>query len=285
MKLSIDTFGVSRRIGNEKAIEVIKNAGFDAYDHSFFSEHFSEFLESENYIEYYTGLRKLTDKLNFECNQAHAPFDLKYGTNFSYEEKPYRAVARSIECAAILGAKCIVVHSLHAPEDIDIVEYNTKYYKSLEPYAQKSGIKIAVENLFEYDPKRRRFNGRLETPEKLTDFIKSLNSDYFTACVDVGHVAVTGSEPENFISKMDSNLLTALHIHDTTYTEDNHMLPYFGRHNWDKICEALKTIGYSGDITFENSEFAASLSDDLIPDALKLAERIGRKLIDKIERK
>lgn len=285
MRLSTETHVARQRLGVYEGIKAIKDAGFDAFDFSYYwlGEDESEII-GESYIQYAEKLKSYIDEIEIACNQAHAPFDFKYGMKMDETEPTYTAIVRSIESAAILGAENIVVHAISGMPENEFEEYNLEFYRSLAPYAEKAGIHIAVENLFKWSPENGLYPRILGTPEELSSFIKKLDSDVFTACIDVGHAAITQTEPEDFISGMSGGIVKALHIQDTNYITDCHTIPYLGRINWDNVAEALKNKGYDGDLTFEVFGFLGSFPKELLPDALKLTERTGRALIAKIEK-
>lgn len=279
MKLSVELSALTVKFGDYKAVEFAKEAGFDAIDYSYYWDGETEAVLGDGYREYAKKLRAHLDKIGIACNQAHAPFSLKYGCAFDISDKKYLWLVHSIESAAILGAKNIIVHSLDVPQDVDFEAYNLKYYKSLVPYCEKFGIHVSVENLFSYDSKRHYYKGRLGSPEELNEMVEKINSPWINACVDIGHAALTGYEPEDFIAKMSPNVLKALHVHDNDYLADSHMIPYTGELNWESIMKSLKNIGYDGELTFEIFCYLKKFPDVLVPDALKLAVSIGRHLI------
>ena len=106
-----------------------------------------------------------------------------------------------------------------------------------------------------------------------------LNSPYFVACVDLGHSELTGTEAEDFILKTDANLLKALHVQDGNYLDDSHTLPFLGKYNWEEIMKALKKINYDGELTFEIVKYLRNFPKELLPEAMRLAEKTGRYLI------
>lgn len=283
MKLSVENHTLRKRYGDETAIKMLKEAGFDSIDYSYYWLEDTDDALGSNYIEHAVKVRQLLDENCMTCNQAHAPFALTYGSTFDLSEKEYAKIVRSMESAAILGAEHIVVHSLGVPNSVDCFAYNLGFYKSLEPYCEKFGIRIAIENLFEYDQKRKTFRkGRLHTPELLNGMIKALNSPWFVVCIDVGHAAVTGFEPEELIQGFDHQTLKSLHIHDNDYLSDRHALPCTGDFNWDKITGALKSIDYNGDFTLEIFAYLNRFDDEMMQDALMFAGKVGRHLMKKI---
>ena len=248
----------------------------------FVQEEEGSLLLGEGYREYAFRLRSYLDELGLACNQAHAPFDVKYGEEFDLSNPHYSAIARAIESASILGAKTIVVHSIGFKKDSTIyfdLAYNLAYYKSLQPLCEKFNISIAVENLCDFDDKRKYYRGRLGTATELCGFIRELDSPYFVACVDVGHAAMSGNEPEQFLAGMDTSLLQALHIQDGNYREDCHTVPYLGAFHWTEIMKTLKKIGYKGELTFEIVKYLRNIPKELTFDALCFAEKTGRHLI------
>lgn len=219
------------------------------------------------------------DAVGIVCNQAHAPFSLGYGCAFDTADKKYLWLTHAMESAAILGAENIIVHSLAVPKSVNFESYNIGYYKSLIPYCEKFGIHVAVENLFAVDTKRKRLIGKLGSPDELNSIIEKLASPWITACVDIGHAALTGYEPEDFNEKMQPGTIKALHVQDNDYIADRHVLPYSGDINWPAVMAALKNVGYDGDLTFEIFNFLKKLPDALILDGLCFAASVGRHLI------
>ena len=282
MKLSIETCVLHKRYGDEKAIQMLKKAGFDSIDYSFYWLPESDEVLGKDYIAYAHKVRTMLDENSMTCNQAHAPFDFGYGRPFDVSDPEYLKIVKALESASIMGADSIIVHAIEVPASDDIFAYNLKYYQSLKPYCEKFGIKIAVENLFRGDYKSKCMRGTLYTPEHLTQMIKELDSPYFVVCVDLGHAALTGYEPQDLIRRFDNQTLKALHVQDTDYIDDMHTLPYAGKLNWDGITEALKAIGYNGDLTFEIFNYLTRIDDEMMEDTLAFAAKTGRHLIQKI---
>ncbi|MBQ4321555.1 MAG: sugar phosphate isomerase/epimerase [Oscillospiraceae bacterium] len=284
MILSMENCVLRNRFGDVAGLKMIRNAGFDGVDYSFYWMDGDSSVLGDGYREYAEKIRRELNELGLVCHQAHAPFDLRYGEALDESEPHYRDIVRSLEAASILGAKHIVVHSLAVPEGVDPEAYNIGFYKTLEPYCAKFGIQIAVENLFEEkDSATGFFKGRLASPEALCRVVNALGSEHFVACVDVGHSAITGTAPENFIHGMEPGLLKCLHIQDTDFTDDIHTLPYLGKLNWDAILAALKAYGYDGEMNFEVFGFQIPLPKEALPAALSFAAAVGRQMISALE--
>ncbi|MBE6612796.1 MAG: sugar phosphate isomerase/epimerase, partial [Ruminococcaceae bacterium] len=214
MLLSTETSSVIKRFGQEKAFAMLKRSGFDACDFSFYGE--GAELLGDDCMENARKTKELLDTAGLLCNQAHAPFDLSEGEAFDLSCRNYRAIVRSIEYAAYLGAKKIVVHLIVTADREAYYAYNQRYYKSLEFYGKQFGIKIAVENDFE------RRNGKvlpiLNDPQEYVDFIRELDSEWLVGCIDIGHAAMF-QDPAEFIEKTGGRIVKALHIHDNDLHE------------------------------------------------------------------
>lgn len=289
MKLSIETCDIVKRFGEEKAFEMIKNAGFDCIDYSFYwlDEPFYSEVLGDDYLNHAKKTRALLDKAGLTCNQAHAPleFDISNDT-IDLSNDNYKRIVKSLEIASILGAEAIVVHAVLPKDGETALETNYKFYKSFEPYLEKFNIKIAVENLFygPYDSQKYKYTNNLfGRPYLMKEIIEKLDSKWFVCCIDVGHATITDIEPQDFIRGMDNKLLRHLHIQDNDNAYDKHWLPYVGVINWDEVTKSLKEIDYKGDITFEIFHFLKRFDDEMIPDVLAFAEKTGRYLIKKIE--
>ena len=282
MKLSIDNFELRKKFGEEKTIKLLRKTGFDSLDYSFFGDKALEEILGENYIAYAQNVRRLLDENALTCNQAHAPFrGMQYGNKFDLSDEAYVQIIRAMESAAIMGAKCIVVHAINVPEGVDEFRYNLEYYKSLEPYCEKFGICVAIENLYVYDEKCKCYRGRLHTAELLNKMIEGLDSPWYAVCVDIGHAAMVGIKPEKLIRGLDNRTLRALHVHDNDYLGDRHTIPYGGELNWKEIMQALKDIDYQGDFTFEIICFIAKIEPEFMEEALAYAAKTGRYLMGK----
>lgn len=283
MKLSVELYTVAERFGDLRAVEMVKEAGFDAIDYSYYYNKECEAVLGENYKTYAKELRAHLDAVGMVCNQAHAPLSLRFGAEPEEAEERFLHITRALESAAILGAENIIIHSI-TPEGVDFEEYNVAYYKRFIPYCEAFGIHVAVENLFKRDKKRNRYDGKIGSPEELNRIIRRIDSPWIVACVDVGHASLTGFEPEDFIGAMNPSYLKCLHVQDNDYQGDRHLIPYSGQLNWDAIMTSLKTVGYAGDLTFEIIGHLKKCPNELLPDMLKFAATVGRHLISIYEK-
>ena len=89
MKTSTEIHSAARLVGEERAIELIAGAGFDAWDFSMFD--MVKYLWHEDYItasehplygpqyrEFAKRLRNVGEECGIRCNQSHAPFSFAW---------------------------------------------------------------------------------------------------------------------------------------------------------------------------------------------------------------
>ena len=278
-----------RNLTTEEAIDLMADAGFDAIDFSFHikKEYSSENTDGQAGKARFTEWRKRAEARGLVFNQAHAP----EGSSFKDMDKTvqrFHEIRRAIRNASYLGIPHIVVHPVQhlpycepgVPEQL--FEMNMKFYNALKPYCEEYGVKICLENMWQ-EPNGKIDHSTCSTPEEFVRYLDSLNSEWFIACLDIGHAPLVGVDPCDLIRALGKDRLKALHVHDVDGVDDLHTLPYFAKINWDSVCASLKEIGYTGDLTFEAGNFVYQLPSELAAPAAKFMVATGRYLIDKIK--
>ena len=260
---------------NYKILAMLKEAGFDAYDYSMFhqSHAYREVLCADDYIEQAKALRAYADGLGLVCNQAHAPFISGRMGIEAYNEEFISVVRRAIEVAAILGAKIIVVH----PWNNYTAEENAKLYRSYEEIARKAGIKIGVENMWNWEAGApTACAAACSHHDDFKAHLDLLPSDIFVACVDIGHAEMAGLDT-NAPQMLETlgERVEALHIHDNDCVHDTHTLPFMANINFGAMVEALKKINYQGDITLEADRFIRSFPLKLYPQGARFMAEVA----------
>ena len=256
MKISTEIWSTANHIGEEKAIELIAKAGFDCYDFSMFEMARIDWrdmsiienghpLRGENWCNFAKRLRHIADECGIECNQSHAPFpSMIVGMDY---------IKRAIECTAIAGGKICIVH----PDNNASAEQNGEMYNSLLPFAKEYGVKIATENMWnwEKDAPTSCF-AACSTSKSFCEHIDIVNDPYLVACLDLGHAEMRGSGDgaPNMIRALGSRL-QALHIHDNDCLGDSHQIPFSMNIDFEAIAKALKDINYQGELTLEADQY------------------------------
>ena len=287
MRLATTTEKLAEAFGDEECVRILAEAGFDSIDWGFFEMAAGKGVWcTEEWREHALRLRELGAECGIGFSQAHAPFPSSQGDEAA--DKVIRErILRSMEAASILGIGKIVVHPIqhlnYAKDKKKLWEMNLEFYRSLIPYCEEYGIRVCAENMWQYDNRRRYIvDSVCSQPEEFCGLLDALDSPWITGCLDLGHCALVGVEPQDFIRAMGKHRLTALHVHDVDYLSDCHTMPFLKSLNWEAVTEALAQIGYEGDFTFEADSFYEGFPDALKRDACRLMERTGRYLIGRI---
>jgi sugar phosphate isomerase/epimerase len=286
MPISTQTAVFSQKFGDHDAIKLLAKTGWDALDYSMFAMlDPNSPLNKDDYIEYAKSLKKTADEFKIIFNQSHAPFP-SYIQNPDKNQQNYNeiivfAIIRALEITSILGGETTVVHPVNLPGRgyEEQKEFNMDFFAVLLPYCKKFGVKIALENMWGWDASAKKVvPAACSTALEFNDYLNSLDENYFTACLDVGHAEMqgTGSVSACEMIRALGCRLTSLHIHDNDKTGDLHDLPFIQKSNWDEIMQALKDIGYSGELTFEADNFISKFPPELYMGASRLMLDIGR---------
>ena len=281
MILSTQTDNTAKRYGLVKAVDVLADAGFDAIDISMFPGESTAEIFGDNYLKLAEKMNERAKARGIFFNQAHAPFPTVRPNDPEYTEDTRKKVIRAIEFAGLCGVKNIIIHPVVFPQNLK--EENMKMYRYFEPFAEKAGVKIALENMWGRDGKRGYIVPNVcSLGAELADYYDTLNSENFNVCLDIGHCGLVGEDPADAIRALGAERLGCLHVHDNNYREDSHEIPFSMHQDWKAITAALGEIGYRGDFTFEADNFLAGIPDGFFPTALKYLHDTGRYLIKMI---
>lgn len=292
MRLSGPMSAMRSRFGDESGIRKMAAAGFDAVDYTFNEMVDPECIwNSSGYERYARNLLHLAKEEGIIFNQAHAPFLFDWDSMWlkpEFETCIFPAIKRSLECAAMLEIPLIVVHPIHhiryRGNEKLLWEWNQEYYARVLEAAGEYDIKIALENMWQTDPKRNCGDSDVfSIPSRYRDFLDSLHHPQAAACVDVGHAGLAGEDPADLLRTLGRKRVQAVHIHDNAYHVDDHTLPYLGKMDWNEITKALGEIDYQGDFTFEVTNYLTPFDDAMVDDALRFQVLVGRHLIHLVE--
>lgn len=264
MKISTETNSIAKIVGHERAVEYIAKAGFDAFDFSLFE--MAEFdwkskcviennspLRTSDYLEFVKRIKKVADANGIICNQTHAPYPTQYSD-------VYKWLNAAIECTEEIGAKICVIH----PKSLSPVSENVEMYKELLQFAKEHNVKIATENMWNWDKEKgHAVSAACSHHEEFLSLLKTVNDEYFVACLDIGHAEMKGLNTSAVqMIKTLKNHIQALHIHDNDLTRDSHQIPNSMSINFAPIIKALKETGYSGYFTLEADQFLNDYTEE-----------------------
>ena len=279
MKISTEIGSIARIVGEKKAVELVAKAGFDAFDLSMFCMCNYDWgkktvlstdhpLAGRDYMRFAQELKHIATENGICCNQSHAPFPTSCSEIRSYFK-------RAIECTAEAGGNICIVH----PDNNKSPSENAEMYFELLPFAKEHGVKIATENMWNWDAAKGHSSfAACATPESFNAHLDAVNDDYLVACLDIGHAEMLGSDtnaPEMIRALGDR--LAALHIHDNDKLHDSHQIPFSMQIDFAAVVKALKEIGYSGYFTLEADSYLNEYTTENVFDGVcKMADAAKR---------
>lgn len=282
MKISTEIASAAKIIGEEKTIEYVAKAGFDAWDFSMFSMckydwgtktiHATDHpLSSDNYLSFARKLKRIGLDNGIHCNQSHAPFPV-----YCKEIRSY--LKRAIECTAEAGGKICVIH----PDNFKDAHENAEMYLELLPFAKEHDVKIATENMWCWDKELDHSTfAACATPQSFCEHIDIINDNFMVACLDIGHAEMKGSDT-TAVEMIEAlgHRLAALHIHDNDKWHDSHQIPFSMDIDFAPIIKALKEIGYKGYFTLEADQYLRNYNAENIFDGIKNLAASAKKLVE-----
>ena len=289
MRIATEMESFGRRLGWEKALELTAQAGFDCMDISLFelAKEGDSPLKGPKGVEYATRLRKKAESLGIRINQAHAPFRMDMKRWMEGEREEILGILHhSIRVAAAAGCSNIIIHPVHAMNYLNsdpawVKAVNVEYYSLLAPVAKETGIKIAIENMWQ----RNRYTKHIvvsvcSSPWEHAAYIDACNAvePVFTACLDVGHSVLAGVDPTLAIRVLGDRL-GCLHIHDVDGKNDSHTCPGTLMVDFPAIVQTLREIGYPGEFTLESMCYLDQFPEERHFEALQHMQKVCCELL------
>lgn len=285
MKISTEIGSAASQIGEEKAVESVAKAGFDAWDFSMFAMCRYDWgrqalietdhpLASNRYLSFARKLKQIGLDNGIVCNQSHAPFPSSCPEIRSYFK-------RAIECTAEAGGSICVIH----PDNNKSAQENAEMYWELLPFAKEYGVKIATENMWNWDAQKDESSfAACATAESFVGHLDAVNDDFFVACLDIGHAEMrgSGSGAVRMIHALQ-NRLQALHIHDNDRWHDSHQIPFSMSIDFEAVVRALKDIGYQGYFTLEADRYLSKYTADELFEGIRELAAAAKRLAELFE--
>ena len=282
MKISTEIGSIRKLVGYEKTIELCAKAGFDCYDFSMTDMVGYDWanrvaapsdspLAQPDYLKFVRQVKKVADDNGITCNQSHAAFPVSC-------PEIRDSLKRAIECTAEAGGKICIIH----PDNDKNGYENAEMYMELLPFAKAHGVKIATENMWNWNyDLDQAAPAACSDPKSFLEHLEAVNDPYLVACLDIGHAEMQGLDT-NAVEMIHAlgHHLQALHIHDIDKHDDNHQIPFSLNVDFPPIVKALKEIGYQGDFTLEAVCYPAAFTADTAFECVKNMAAAARKLAD-----
>ena len=245
-------------------LRYIRECGFRCVDFNVTEAYLGEELAQKAAL-----LRASLCELGMSAPQAHAPIV----NPFAPQGRDYMTVyRRALEFCALAGIPRIVIHAGAVKENTreEYFSRNAEFYRSLAPFAEKTGVKILVENIGHAGD-----DNFLRYGSDLCEMLDMIGSPFFAACWDTGHGNLNRQDLYKTVVLLGKRL-AALHVHDNCgYFEpshrhhriDMHAPPFATQYasvNYDALLQGLKDIGYEGTFSFEVLTSARAIRPDFV---------------------
>lgn len=301
LKIGVQTSPILQSFGVEKGFEMIRNAGFDCVDLNI-----DECLTYEKIVNndvlggfydqteaqikaFFEPYAEAAAKYGIAFSQAHAPFPSWVSGADQTNEYLLSALEKTLMICGHIGCPRLIIHPFFASYNEMLSkqaewELNISSYSRLIPAAQKYGVTICLENMF-VSNRGKIYAAICQDPAEACRYIDTLNamadSKCFGFCLDVGHSLLVGRDVYQVVVEL-GNRIEALHLHDNNGISDQHIAPYMGILDWDRLCKGLREIGYNGVLSFETCNALLTYPSELAPQTLSLISAAGRLFAKKI---
>ncbi len=200
----------------------------------------------------------------------HLPFKGINGLYSEYEEsKPmFKRITDGIEKCARHGIPLGVLH-LSSGKNPPLNDRGIERFCRILDHARELGVKIAFENL-------RTLGNISYTFEKHEDAL---------FCWDTGHESCF--TPQRQYMPLFGKRLATVHLHDNNgiYDKDEHMIPYDGKIDFDRVAYQLSEANYNGTLMLEVLKERNGLYENMTDDEyLKRASEAVLKLEKQIKK-
>ena len=180
----------------------------------------------------------LAHKYGFEIDNVHLT---GAGTNKLWLDSPegedvLERYCREIRTCAEYGIKKGITHltwGSHAPAPA-VSDTGIERFRRIADYAEKHDFTVVLENSITFEHMEAVF-GRVD-------------SDHLAFCWDTGHWSCFTPDYD-FMAKYRDRFV-CMHLDDNDKIEDNHLMPYDGAADWEKIKGDLASTKYGSEVLF-----------------------------------
>lgn len=222
-----------------RAFEIAADLGFDGVEVMVWVDPDSQNVDA---------LRKHSLDTGVPVLSVHSPSLLI--TQRVWSPDPEVRLRRSVEAALELEAKTVVVHPPFRWQR----RYGDRFADLVAELEEKSGVAVAVENMFKVRPPGGRRNARVSA---FRPSIDPTEVGYANYTLDLSHTAAAGMDALALADRMGDGL-AHVHLADGTgVPKDEHLVPGRGDQPCAELLERLVERDYQGTVVLEVNTRAA----------------------------
>ncbi|MBW7881471.1 MAG: sugar phosphate isomerase/epimerase [Caldilineaceae bacterium] len=266
--LSLTTDYVTDHGDPEPHLRAMASAGFT---HVHWCHHWrSDFMYATAEIE---EIARWLDTYGLQLIDLHGSEGIE---KFWYSPKEYarqagiELVKNRIAMTARLGGDAVVMHIYPPTRHPDLSPFNDhildqvrRSLDDLEPFARGHGVRIALENLIDFQAVAAGVIRAQEADDNavlLGHLFEQYAPDYLGFCFDSGHAILGRDRTGAYVPFMAR--LAVLHLHDNNGSEDQHLPVYSGQVNWEKVARLIAASAYAKPLSYELSIHNTGMSDE-----------------------
>lgn len=160
-----------------------------------------------------------------------------------------------LDVCRAMGIEYFVMHpgtAVGPASPKESLEQSARWLRPFVEKAEKTGVKLCLENMFHVVENNRVYHAFGVYPEELLELAERLDSPMVGFCWDTGHAHIGWLDQRRSIRMLGDRLWTT-HVHDNRgqYSNDLHIPPFYGSLDWQAVMDGLREIGYQGTFNFE----------------------------------
>ncbi|MBE5786556.1 MAG: sugar phosphate isomerase/epimerase [Clostridiales bacterium] len=297
--ISVQTGGITDVYGIDEGYRMIKAAGFDGVDANIdhllsygaiLRKEAAQFVTAGDFLQYFQPWKDAAEKYGVQNYQAHAPFPCVIPDGGEYNEFLMKMLKRMIQGCRYIGCGRLIIHPFFFPYDRQMDkqtewDMNIEKYSALIDVARENDVIICLENMFT-GYRGKIYSAICSDIGEACRYIDTLNEiageRRFGFCLDTGHLLLLGLDIGKAIRQLGDRI-EALHVHDNNGISDQHLCPYMGILDWNRMLEALHEIGYNKPLSLETFNTMVTFDRELGPQVLKLEADTARMFARRIE--
>lgn len=219
-------------INDLDTLKAVKKAGFKKV---FLSFKYGGWSEHQNYMF------EQCKKLGLEVVFIHMSYitDREVETIWyedDYGDKVIQGYIEDLNKIRKLGIDKVVMHVSSSKIEPVLTQIGLTRFERLIKHAKNIGMTIALENTV--------------WPDVLEYIFDNIQSDNMKVCYDAGHDHAFFKDTFDF--ERFKNLITLTHLHDNDQSDDQHLIPFDGNIDWDKVCKELHNANYNFSLITES---------------------------------
>ena len=147
-----------------------------------------------------------------------------------------------------------------------------------------ANVTICLENMFtSYKGKiYAACCSEIDTACRMIDELNRIAGEkLFGFCLDSGHMLLCGLDAKETVLKLGKRI-SAFHLHDNDGRNDQHLAPYMGILDWNRLIEGIKVIGYDATLSFETFNVWNVVDTEVMTSMMKYISECGRMFARRI---